>query len=997
MILSILLSLLFRVSAAQSVAGLMPEPQSIEIIHNQQFHFTEKTRLVLPEHASEALKYIAQKVAADCKNIFGTKPEIEFTSCISNGIAVVNGGMKLPSAVEIPSHEQGYGLVVSPDGIRLNAQEESGLRYGLQTLRQLLDPSGTVPALRILDWPDQDIRPVYLGFRKEPEDTVEKLARLKINMIIIEPKWYGQGNWFYNPVGGNLKELAEFRRLCDLNGIELVPLIQGLGWAYGVVDLNPNCAEGVMVKNTPVKLPAKGFIEFPHRNLIRTQAAPILIRSSDGKTLYQEKVDYIIDEGITKRHFLPTNKPWKIARTGNSRIPAGSTVYASYNYMTRTTHQTPYCPSEPETYRIVDRTLEQTIKLLKPRYIHIGHDEVIYKNRCSRCKARKTDADTLMLGDLMHWYQKIKSIDPGIQIMMWDDLLRSKGGKSSRILRDLPEDIIICAWRYGTGGKSGRDMLNALDYFADEFNRRTFGTSAGYYLENAVLWRNAVRAKQDNPKVLGFFFSHWGDSEKLWDALPLNAALMWSRNGIPEQTVNQIITTANQLKQENIRLMLEISGQYSAAVAWANRSLESGIGVEANHIPADLRKKAAQIEAAQYKELRGRSGNPRFADQPAIQLRRIADLYEAMLFHGVMQANRQSGEKYATKMFSLLKNIPGKTTETEKAWRKFKKTGIMPDAAEIFGVQVSSLSAIRNEGRSLPVMTAKQLENEKGYALFDLGREYPLSAMEIDKAPGMLYRIFAVRNRQTAPLGDITLSGEEKKPQIVRWKMQKVRFVKIATSDPNAKVAGKFRFLAQKAAPFARVPFRNGNYKSEQFWKGIPQQEDFVREKGGFAHRRTTFRIAHDEEMIYLDLTAEIAPDARIHAKEKTDNSWPLWRDDSLAIFFRPSLDNYTYYQLGINMPGKSICYRSGDSGPNLTVKNRKIHVATDTSGIWRCRAAIPKSWFGGDAPAAGKQWGFNIGRLENSPAELSSWAILPAGTHGYFTQPAYFGKIQFE
>ena len=43
------------------------------------------------------------------------------------------------------------------------------------------------------------------------------------------------------------------------------------------------------------------------------------------------------------------------------------------------------------------------------------------------------------------------------------------------------------------------------------------------------------------------------------------------------------------------------------------------------------------------------------------------------------------------------------------------------------------------------------------------------------------------------------------------------------------------------------------------------------------------------------------------------------------------------------------------------------------------------------------KQWGFNIGRLENSPAELSSWAILPAGTHGYFTQPAYFGKIQFK
>jgi len=89
--------------------------------------------------------------------------------------------------------EQGYHLVITPQNILLLAQTNTGLFYGVQTLRQLLriyGPSGQLPCLRITDFPAFGFRGVMDDISRGPVpntafmmEQIRRLSELKINYL----------------------------------------------------------------------------------------------------------------------------------------------------------------------------------------------------------------------------------------------------------------------------------------------------------------------------------------------------------------------------------------------------------------------------------------------------------------------------------------------------------------------------------------------------------------------------------------------------------------------------------------------------------------------------------------------------------------------------------------------------------------------------------------------------------------------------------------------
>ncbi|SVD28858.1 uncharacterized protein METZ01_LOCUS381712, partial [marine metagenome] len=86
---------------------------------------------------------------------------------------------------------QGYELTADEAGVVLNASDEAGAFYGLETLRQLFDHHGVrLPRFSIADHPDYLQRSVMLDISRCKVPTMETLknyidllSRLKINQL----------------------------------------------------------------------------------------------------------------------------------------------------------------------------------------------------------------------------------------------------------------------------------------------------------------------------------------------------------------------------------------------------------------------------------------------------------------------------------------------------------------------------------------------------------------------------------------------------------------------------------------------------------------------------------------------------------------------------------------------------------------------------------------------------------------------------------------------
>lgn len=144
---------------------------------------------------------------------------------------------------------EGYELQISDDGVRVEGHGPAGLRYGVETLGQLIAANGRFPCCRIEDAPDFRYRGVMLDVSRGKVPTVETIrtvidrcAALKLNVLML----YTEHTFRFrrHPEIGRDDSPLDAQALQDLDRyaaeqhVELIPCLQSLGHMEHVLKLD---------------------------------------------------------------------------------------------------------------------------------------------------------------------------------------------------------------------------------------------------------------------------------------------------------------------------------------------------------------------------------------------------------------------------------------------------------------------------------------------------------------------------------------------------------------------------------------------------------------------------------------------------------------------------------------------------------------------------------------------------------------------------------------
>jgi len=133
-------------------------------------------------------------------------------------------------------HSEAYRLEVA-DQILLDASDEPGIFYGLQTLQQLLDTRPAIQRCIIEDRPALALRGFYFDLTRQVPTIdylkviVDRLAAAKINLLMIQYREFFPYDGFPLIVSESsytAKEIAEFVRYAEDRCVQVVPLLQSL-------------------------------------------------------------------------------------------------------------------------------------------------------------------------------------------------------------------------------------------------------------------------------------------------------------------------------------------------------------------------------------------------------------------------------------------------------------------------------------------------------------------------------------------------------------------------------------------------------------------------------------------------------------------------------------------------------------------------------------------------------------------------------------------------
>lgn len=124
-----------------------------------------------------------------------------------------------------------------------------------------------------------------------------------------------------------------------------------------------------------------------------------------------------------------------------------------------------YNPDNPNVYQLFFPYLEEVISILKPRAIHIGHDELATWNIQSQKWEHVGGEGTLPANLFLKDVQAVNSFlqARGVETWMWGDMLISPeefpsmmpeyfnglgAGYNKHLRNQIPKNIVICDWHY---------------------------------------------------------------------------------------------------------------------------------------------------------------------------------------------------------------------------------------------------------------------------------------------------------------------------------------------------------------------------------------------------------------------------------------------------------------------------------------------------------------------------------------------------------------------
>jgi hypothetical protein len=282
----------------------------------------------------------------------------------------------------VPKENESYSLAVGAEGAVVVGRDYRGALYGVSSLVQLVERWGqktvALHHARIRDWPFLPLRWVHLYLPARDQLAFARrymrdfLLRQKYNGIVLE-------------IGGGLRFDSH---------PEIGPAWQRTvaeWYAHG--ETMDKLGEGIplgtahrFAASLHVGVGGGGFIE---KDELRTLAG---FADDYGLEIVPET------QSLSHSYYIASARR-DVAEDPDMRWPDS------------------YCPSNPESYRILFDLTDEVLDVLHSRRVHIGHDEWRAGAFCPRCRGKDTGA--LYAEDIVKIQSRLEA--KGIETWLWGD------------------------------------------------------------------------------------------------------------------------------------------------------------------------------------------------------------------------------------------------------------------------------------------------------------------------------------------------------------------------------------------------------------------------------------------------------------------------------------------------------------------------------------------------------------------------------------------------
>lgn len=476
----------------ERVSGpVYPVPQEVKL--SGRTLRADRMAVVVPSGASRRerfaaelfCRWVADEFLVDLPLHEGRAPKGKRPVIIATAATLGRRMPGLRAKLDVPAKKEGYAISVAAKGILAVGRDYNGTLYAVATLMQLLEfrrGELTVRGGTLRDWPYLPIRYVHLYvpgkenipfFKRYVRDF---LLRYKFNGIILE-------------VGGGVR-------------LKSHPEVS-TGWRRTFLELY---AHGEWMEKTGESCPLgpkNRFQDTTHRGI----GAGAYIEQEDLRdivTFARRHGQEVVPEIQSLSHVYHLACPHReIAELPDALFPDA------------------YCPSNPKSYDLFFDVLDETLEVMKPKNVHIGHDEWRAGGLCPKC--RKKDTGRLFAQDVIRIYRHLAS--KGIGTWMWGDHFvsghnekrRSHGrkvwfdypsteGAWRKVVKACP-DLVLLNWSWGLR-RSAEDAPDRWDAeLTGKGFRFLYGNFRGLGFEN---WEERSRKH----KVLGAEVSSWCAAEE---------------------------------------------------------------------------------------------------------------------------------------------------------------------------------------------------------------------------------------------------------------------------------------------------------------------------------------------------------------------------------------------------------------------------------------------------------------------------------------------------
>ena len=384
--------------------NIIPQPSQI-LQQKGSFEINNSTKILCDNKSKEIAEYLRDIIQPS------TGFDLQINSLGKNAKNVVI--LKLLKD-DVSLGKEGYSLLVSKDKIEIDAYENNGLFYGIQTLRQLLpaqiesrsevkDAKWEVPCVEIKDKPKFVWRGLNLDCCRHfmSKDFVKRyidlLAYHKMNVL----------HWHLTEDQGWRIEIKKYPELTNKGAWRKYDDGSVYGGYYTQEDIKE-----------VVKYAASRFITVvPEIEMPGHSTAAI--------SCYPE--------------ISCTGGPFDVG-----------TLWGIYYDV--------YCAGNDKTFQFLQDVIDEVVQLFPGKYIHIGGDEVP-KNRwenCTKCQARIKQENLKDENELQSYFVKRMEkyiSSKGKKLIGWDEIL--EGG--------IPPEATVQSWRGINGAivaaKQGHDVV----------------------------------------------------------------------------------------------------------------------------------------------------------------------------------------------------------------------------------------------------------------------------------------------------------------------------------------------------------------------------------------------------------------------------------------------------------------------------------------------------------------------------------------------------------